>query len=133
VPRISLKRGYTVFAFAILLLMPVYAANAQSSEKITILDNFGIHDKGESLFLFGNIVQVVPDSFLILQVINPDGDICQIQQLSPLSNGLFLTEPIPLKGRICGIVGDYEVKGKGVFLKIQIFHRLVCCYRSGSV
>ena len=105
-----MKRGYTVLAFAFLLLMPVYAANAQSSEKITLLDNFGVLDKGESLFLFGNIVQVVPDSFLILQVINPDGDICQIQQLSPLSNGLFLTEQIPLKGRICGIVGDYEVK-----------------------
>lgn len=105
-----MKRGYTVFAFAVLLLMPVYAANAQSSDKIIILDNFGTLDKGESLFLFGNLVQVVPDSFLILQVINPDGDICQIQQLSPLSNGLFLTEEIPLKGRICGIIGEYEVK-----------------------
>ena len=90
--------------------MPAYAANAQSSEKIIILENFGVHDKGELLFLFGNVVQVVPDSFLILQVINPDGEICQIQQLSPLSNGQFLTEQIPLKGRICGVVGDYEVK-----------------------
>ena len=107
---IPVKKGYTVFAFALLLLMPAYAANAQSSEKIIILENFGVHDKGELLFLFGNVVQVVPDSFLILQVINPDGEICQIQQLSPLSNGQFLTEQIPLKGRICGVVGDYEVK-----------------------
>lgn len=90
--------------------MPAYAANAQAAEKIIILDNFGTHEKGELLFLFGNIVQIVPDSFLIVQVINPDGDICQIQQLSPLSNGMFLTEQIPLKGRICGLVGEYEVK-----------------------
>ena len=103
------NKRYPVFAFAILLLMPVYA-NAQTSDKITLLDNFGEFDRGDSLFLFGNLAQIIPESFLILQVINPDGEICQIQQLSPLSNGLFITEQIPLKGRICGLSGEYEVR-----------------------
>ncbi|MFB5597419.1 MAG: hypothetical protein ACE5RJ_00155 [Nitrosopumilaceae archaeon] len=94
---------------AILILMPVYA-NAQSSDRITLLENFGSHDRGEELFIFGNLAQVLPDSYLILQIINPNGDICQIQQLTPLSNGLFLTEAIPLKGRICGITGEFEIR-----------------------
>ncbi len=100
---------YTVVALAVLLLMPVYAS-AQSSDKITLLDNFGHHDKGEQLFIFGNLAQVLPDSYLILQIINPNGDICQIQQLTPLSNGLFVTETIPLKGRICGLQGNYDIR-----------------------
>ncbi len=100
---------YTVVALAVLLLMPVYA-NAQSSDRITLLENFGVHDRGEELFVFGNLAQVIPDSYLILQIINPNGDICQIQQLTPLSNGHFLTEAIPLKGRICGISGEYDIR-----------------------
>ena len=35
---------------------------------------------------------------------------CQIQQLMPLSNGVFITDIIPLKGRICGLSGEYEIK-----------------------
>jgi len=89
--------------------MPVYAS-AQSSDRITLLDNFGQHDKGEQLFIFGNLAQILPDSYLILQIINPNGDICQIQQLTPLSNGLFVTEAIPLKGRICGLQGNYDIR-----------------------
>jgi len=100
---------FSVVALAVLILMPVYAS-AQSSDKITLLDNFGQHDKGEQLFIFGNLAQLLPDSYLILQIINPNGDICQIQQLTPLSNGLFLTEVIPLKGRICGIQGNYDIR-----------------------
>ena len=45
-----------------------------------------------------------------MQIINPQGDLCQIQQLMPLSNGAFITDVIPLKGRICGISGEYEIK-----------------------
>ena len=100
---------YTVVALAVVLLMPVYAS-AQSADKITLFENFGHHDKGEQLFIFGNLAQVLPDSYLILQIINPNGDICQIQQLTPLSNGLFLTEAIPLKGRICGLQGNYDIR-----------------------
>lgn len=45
-----------------------------------------------------------------MQIINPQGDLCQIQQLMPLSNGVFITDVIPLKGRICGLSGEYEIK-----------------------
>ena len=45
-----------------------------------------------------------------MQIINPQGDLCQIPQLMPLSNGAFITDVIPLKGRICGISGEYEIK-----------------------
>ena len=104
-----MKRVHLVWAFTVLLLVPVIA-NAQTPERITLLDNFGDFDKGEELFIYGSLAQIVPDSYLIVQIINPDGDLCQIQQLSPLSNGMFLTESIPLKGRICGLSGDYGVK-----------------------
>ena len=62
------------------------------------------------LFVYGQIASIVDDSFLIMQIFNPQGDICQIQQLMPLSNGAFITDIIPLKGRICGISGEYEIK-----------------------
>ena len=99
----------TVVVFAVLLLMPVYAS-AQTPDRISLLDNFGEFQRGEQLFIFGNIASVIPDSYLIMQIINPNGDICQIQQLTTLSNGQFLTEPLPLKGRLCGLVGEYEVR-----------------------
>src|SRR3989338_11639452 len=89
--------------------MPVYA-NAQSPKRISIIDNFGNFDKGEPLFIYGQVATFLDDSFLIMQIINPEGDLCQIQQLVPLPNGAFITDAIPLKGRICGLVGEYEVK-----------------------
>ena len=106
---ISVIGHYVVVILAVLLLMPVYA-NAQTSERISLLDNFGEYERGEQLFIFGNVALVDPNSYLILQIINPNGDLCQIQQLTSLSNGKFITEPIPLKGTLCGVVGDYEVK-----------------------
>ncbi|MFQ5475545.1 MAG: hypothetical protein ACE5DT_00765 [Nitrosopumilus sp.] len=98
-----------VFSLIVLLLMPVYAS-AQSSDRITILENFGNYDNGEPLFIYGQVANIVDDSFLIMQIINPHGDLCQIQQLMPLSNGVFITDVIPLKGRICGLSGEYEIK-----------------------
>ena len=89
--------------------MPSYA-HAQISDRISLLDNFGVYDKGDQLFIFGSLANVFPDSFLILQIVNPNDDLCQIQQLTPLSNGLFVTEGIPLKGKLCGISGEYEIK-----------------------
>ncbi|WP_255464401.1 hypothetical protein [Nitrosopumilus sp. b1] len=106
--EIAVYRHTLVIVFSILLFMPVYA-NAQTS-KISLLDNFGDFQKGESLFIFGNIALIDPESFLILQIINPNGDICQIQQISPLPSGAFVTDSIPLKGSICGLSGDYTVK-----------------------
>ena len=89
--------------------MPVYAS-AQSPDRITILENFGNYDQGEPLFVYGQVANILDDSFLIMQIINPRGDLCQIQQLTPLTNGVFLTDVIPLKGRICGFSGEYEIK-----------------------
>ena len=88
--------------------MPVYAS-AQSSDRISIIENFGDYQRGESMFVFGQVA-LVDDSFLILQIINPNGDLCQIQQLMPLANGDFITDVIPLKGRVCGMSGEYEIK-----------------------
>lgn len=89
--------------------MPVYAS-AQSPDRITILENFGTYDSGEPLFVYGQIASLLDGSFLIMQIFNPQGDLCQIQQLMPLPNGVFITDVIPLKGRICGIPGEYEIK-----------------------
>ena len=89
--------------------MPVYAS-AQTPDRITILENFGDYANGEPLFVYGQIANLFDDSFLIMQIFNPQGDLCQIQQLMPLPNGAFITDVIPLKGRICGIPGEYEIK-----------------------
>lgn len=89
--------------------MPVYAS-AQSPERISIIDNFGDFNRGEPLFIYGQVATFVDNSYLILEIINPQGDLCQIQQLVPLSSGVFMTDVIPLEGRICGLTGEYEVK-----------------------
>ena len=98
-----------VLSLIVILLMPVYVS-AQSPDRITILENFGDYENGAPLFIYGQVANILDDSFLILQIINPQGDLCQIQQLIPLSNGVFITDVIPLKGRICGITGEYEIK-----------------------
>lgn len=98
-----------VLSLMAILLMPVYAS-AQTPDRISILDNFGTFEKGEPLFIFGEVASLDDDSFLIMQIINPQGDLCQIQQLMPLPNGVFITDAIPLEGRICGIPGEYEIK-----------------------
>lgn len=104
-----MRQAGTVLGLILLLIMPVYAS-AQNPERISIIDNFGSFDRGESLFIFGRVASIQNDSFLIMQIINPEGDLCQIQQLTPLPNGEFMTDGIPLSGRICGLVGEYEVK-----------------------
>jgi hypothetical protein len=98
-----------ILSLIVILLMPVYAS-AQSPGRITILDDFGNYNHGEPLFIYGQIASITDDSFLIMQIFNPEGDLCQIQQLMPLSNGVFITDVIPLKGRICGLSGEYEIK-----------------------
>jgi len=97
-----------VLGMFVLLLMPVYAS-AESPDRISIIENFGDYQRGESMFVYGQVA-IVSDSFLIMQIINPYGDLCQIQQLMPLTNGDFITDVIPLKGRVCGMPGEYEIK-----------------------
>ncbi|WP_232212329.1 hypothetical protein [Candidatus Nitrosopumilus sediminis] len=104
-----MSRIPVVLSLFIVLLMPVYAS-AQTPDRITVLENFGNYDSGEPLFVYGQIANILDDSFLIMQIFNPQGDLCQIQQLMPLPNGAFITNVIPLEGRICGIPGEYEIK-----------------------
>jgi hypothetical protein len=103
------KDAVLVLLFSVILLVPANVF-AQSPERIALFGDFDIFDQGEILFVYGKLPNVIPESFLILQIINPNGDLCQIQQITPLSNGLFLTESIPLNGRICGLEGDYQLK-----------------------
>ena len=111
-----------VLSIIVLLLVPVYAS-AQSPDRITTIENFGNYDRGEPLFIYGQVASITDDSFLIMQIINPRGDLCQIQQLMPLPNGVFITDIIPLKGRICGISGEYEIKlFYGDYSKTTTFH-----------
>ena len=104
-----MRRILIVLSLFVMLLMPVYAS-AQTPDRITILENFGNYESGEPLFVYGQIASILDDSFLIMQIFNPQGDLCQIQQLMPLPNGAFITDVIPLKGRICGLSGEYEIK-----------------------
>jgi len=111
-----------VLSMIVLLLMPAYVS-AQSPDRITIIENFGNYDSGAPLFVYGQIASITDDSFLIMQIINPRGDLCQIQQLTPLPNGAFITDIIPLKGRICGLSGEYEIKlFYGDYSKTTTFH-----------
>lgn len=93
---------------ATVLLVPI---NAFSQTKtITLLDTFGDYKKGENVFVFGQISQVKSNQYVVTQIINPNGDLCQIQQLKPLSDGSFITDPVPLTGKICGLAGKYDVR-----------------------
>lgn len=95
--------------FSIMLLFPAQAL-AQTSQAVILLDDYGTHSIGEHIFVFGKITNILPDKFLVMQIINPNNDLCQIQQLTPLSNGLFITKAIPLSGKLCGITGQYTIK-----------------------
>ncbi len=111
-----------LFGVIALLLIPAYAS-AQSPDRITVLDTFGTYVEGEPLFIYGQVASIVDDSFLIMQIINPQEDLCQIQQITPLPNGVFITDVIPLKGRICGLPGEYEVRlFYGDYSKSTIFN-----------
>ena len=92
------------------VLVSTTSVYAQTSDRILILDNFGSYDKNDQMFVFGHISNLQDDSYLIMEIINPEGDLCQIQQLMPLQDGAFFTDALPLEGRICGISGQYDVK-----------------------
>lgn len=99
--------GIALF-LSVILLIPSYAHG--QTPAIILLDTFGDYKKGEQIFIFGQVAQVSPDLSVVVQLTNPNGDLCQIQQIKPISNGHFITDAIPLSGRICGITGSYQVK-----------------------
>ena len=68
----------------VILLMPVYAS-AQTPDRITIFEILEHYDRGEPLFIYGQVANLDDDSFLIMQIINPQGDLCQIQQLNAIN------------------------------------------------
>src|SRR3990172_13413429 len=102
-------KAVTASILSILLLLPAYAL-AQTSQAVVLLDNFGTHEIGEHIFVFGHVSNILPDKFLILQIINPNNDLCQIQQLTPLSSGFFITDSIALSSKLCGVMGQYTIK-----------------------
>lgn len=103
-----MRKVGTALILGMMLLVPT-SAFSQSS-RITLLDTFGDYKKGESVFIFGQLSLISPELYVVTQMINPNGDLCQIQQLKPLSDGNFITEPIPLSGKICGVAGKYDVR-----------------------
>ena len=102
-----MKKILAVF-IASILLAPAYVG-AQSSG-IVLLDSFGEFSKGDSVFIYGNAGLPEPDSYLILKITNPRGDICQIQQILPLQDGTFVMDKVPLRGNVCGLDGLYEIE-----------------------
>ena len=118
---------------AVMLVFPSQAL-AQTSQAVVLLDNYGTHSNGERIFVFGKITNILSDKFLIMQIVNPNNDLCQIQQLTPLSNGLFVTEPIPLSGRLCGVAGEYTIKiNYGDYSSTSIFEVLSKKYSENTV
>ena len=59
-PRISV-----VLNLFVLLLMPVYAS-AKTPDRITVLENFDNYESGEPLFVYGQIANLLDDSFFIM-------------------------------------------------------------------
>jgi hypothetical protein len=118
-----MRRAGTAFILMAVLLVPTFAYG--QSSRITLLDTFGDYKRGERIFISGQVSQVEPELFVVIQIINPNGDLCQIQQLKPLSNGNFVTEATPLTGKICGTAGIYDVKiFYGEFSNISSFRVL---------
>lgn len=100
-------------AAALLLALPAVAggeAYAQESDRIALLAGPGEYERGDAFFVFGRLAQVDDGSYLVIQAFNPQGNICRIQQIAPLSGGQFLSEAIPLTGRACGVPGEYDVR-----------------------
>jgi len=96
-------------AFALLLLVPAHALG-QSADRIIVDRDLGEHGRGGHLMVHGTLASPGAGQFVIVQVSNPRGDLCSIQQLRPLPGGPFVTAPVPLRGPLCGVDGEYEVR-----------------------
>lgn len=106
----SNRRGVkaAVVMLAALMLIPAHAL-AQSNYQIVVQDDFGAHARGDSVFVFGSVARPNPDLRMVIQVVNPSGDLCRIEQTAPLSDGSFISESVRLSGPVCGDPGRYDV------------------------
>lgn len=93
---------------AVMMLVPAHAL-AQSGYGIVVQDNFGTHARGDSIFVFGSVARPDAGLRMVVQVVNPSGDLCRIDQIEPLSDGSFVSEPIRLAGAVCGQPGRYDL------------------------
>lgn len=97
-----------VLLFAALMLAPAHALG-QTSDQIIVQRGDGAYARGESAFVFGGVARPDGGLRLAVQVVNPSGDLCNVQQTAPLSDGSFVTEPVRLSGPVCGELGTYQV------------------------
>ena len=103
-----MKAKIALVVFAFLLLAPTYAS-AQSPDRIIItpIEDEKMH--GEYVWIHGKILSITPGAFVIIQITNPRGELCNIQQIVPIEHGSFVTKAISLQGNLCGLQGDYTV------------------------
>lgn len=104
-----MKSEITIVGFAIILLMPVYAGAQAPADNIIVAPDLGSYQKGEYVFIHGQIA-TTPQGFVITQILNPRGELCNIQQLVPISSGSFVTDSLVLRGSLCGVDGKYDVR-----------------------
>ncbi|MDD9826352.1 MAG: hypothetical protein OXU86_06250 [Thaumarchaeota archaeon] len=99
----------TALALAVILLVPAHAL-AQAPDRIIVDHDLGERGRGDYLMVHGTLASPGTGQFVIVQVSNPRGDLCSIQQLRPLTGGAFVTAPVPLRGPLCGVEGEYDVR-----------------------
>ena len=99
----------TALALAVILLVPAHAL-AQAPDRIIVDRDLGERGRGDYLMVHGTLASPGTGQFVIVQVSNPRGDLCSIQQLRPLTGGAFVTAPVPLRGPLCGVEGEYDVR-----------------------
>ena len=98
-----------VFALAALALVPALAF-AQSTDQIVIQQGPGAYARGEAAFVFGSVGTQDDGLRIAIQVVNPAGDMCNVQQTAPLDDGSFISEPVRLSGAVCGQAGAYQIR-----------------------
>lgn len=103
-----MKQWIALVGFAFLLLAPTYAT-AQSPTRIIIDDDLGDFERNDHVGIHGKAVSQT-NAFVVIQVVNPRGELCNIQQLEPLTSGAFVSSSIALSGYLCGVDGNYDVK-----------------------
>ena len=70
-----------------LALVPALAF-AQSTDQIVIQQGPGAYARGEAAFVFGSVGTQDDGLRIAIQVVNPSGDMCNVQQTAPLGRRL---------------------------------------------